>query len=186
MFIKDYILVQRIKNGDTEAWETLVDQYYDTIFSYCFRHCYGNRPVAEDLTQDVFLKLVENIHNFRFTGKFYNYLFTIAVNTCRNHFTKKRLVEHSIETQAIPAVPPQATINLVNQENATRIQKALNQLNDGQREAIILKFYYNFKVKEIANITSVSVPTAQSRIQQGLKKLKKMLDKEAFEDVQKH
>jgi RNA polymerase sigma-70 factor (ECF subfamily) len=96
------------------------------------------------------------------------------------------LVEHSIETQAIPAVPPQATINLVNQENATRIQKALNQLNDGQREAIILKFYYNFKVKEIANITSVSVPTAQSRIQQGLKKLKKMLDKEAFEDVQKH
>ena len=68
---------------------------------------------------------------------------------------------------------------VVNEENKV-IQHALNQLSNSQREAIILRYYHDLKVKDIAKITGVGVPTAQSRIHQGLVKLSKFLDKEAF------
>ena len=67
--------------------------------------------------------------------------------------------------------------------NQGLIQDALNQLSSSQKEAIILKFYHGFKVKEIAKVTNTSVPTAQSRINQGMKKLEKKLDRKDFKDV---
>ncbi|MHC5228802.1 RNA polymerase sigma factor [Enterococcus sp. LJL99] len=181
--IKDYFLIKKIKQGDTDAWELLINQYYDSIFSYCVRCCFGNRILAADLTQDIFLKLIENIHKYKFTGKFYNYLFTIAVNTCRNYFTKKSLDECPFEDYNRPLeTKTTSETTLLLKEEDSLIQNALNQLNENQREAIILKFYYDFKVKEIAKITDVRVPTAQSRINQGLKKLEKVLDRKEFED----
>lgn len=184
IIIKDYFLVQKIKNGDTDAWEILINSYYNMIFSYCVRRCFGNRVIAADLTQDIFLKLIESIDKYRFTGKFYNYLFTIAVNTCHNHFNKKRFDEKPFD-EYIPPVETNdlTTAKIVAQEEADLIQQALNLLNDTQRDAIILKYFYKLKVKEIAKITNVSVPTAQSRINQGLKKLEKSLDRKEFEDV---
>lgn len=182
--IKDYLLVQRIKNGDPAAWEILVTKYYDDIYAYCVRNCYGNRTLAEDLTQDIFLTLIKNIKNYRFTGKFYNYLFTITINTCRNYYTKKRLVTTDLAAyQETLAATHQMDANLLLQEQQHVIQKALNQLNDSQKESLILKFYYDFKVKEIAKLTNVSVPTCQSRIQQGLKKLAIILKEEGHDDT---
>lgn len=70
--------------------------------------------------------------------------------------------------------------NIIENENSIIIQKALDIPPDMQREAIILKYYHDFKVKDIAKTTGVSVPTAQSRIQQGLKKLSKLLDRKEF------
>ena len=70
--------------------------------------------------------------------------------------------------------------NIIENENSIIIQRALDTLPDMQREAIILKYYHDFKVKDIAKTTGVSVPTAQSRIQQGLKKLSKLLDRKEF------
>ena len=89
MDIEDYILIKRIQNGDTEAFETLVRKYYQNIYSFCVRRCNGDTTLAADLTQDTFLKLIEHIQQYKFTGKFINFLLTIAVNTCKNHFKKK-------------------------------------------------------------------------------------------------
>ena len=89
MNIKDYILIKRIQNGDTEAFETLVRKYYQNIYNFCVRRCNGNTTLAADLTQDTFLKLITHIQQYRLTGKFINFLLTIAVNTCNNYFKKK-------------------------------------------------------------------------------------------------
>lgn len=90
--IEDYFLIKKIKKGNTEAWEKLVRKYYQQIFAFCVRRCFGNRLLASDLTQDIFLKLVENIDSYKFTGKFNNYLFTIAINTCRNNSKKSNWI----------------------------------------------------------------------------------------------
>lgn len=182
--ITDYLLVQRIKNGDSTAWEILVSKYYDDIYSYCVRNCYGNRTLAADLTQDIFLNVVKNIASYRFTGKFYNYLFTITINTCRNYYTKKRHVTTEL-TPFLETLSANDDVEdiLLHQEQQHFVQEALNQLSDVQREALTLKFYYDFKVKEIAKLTKVSVPTCQSRIQQGLKKLAVLLKEEGNDDA---
>ena len=137
--------------------------------------------MAADLTQDIFLKLVTSINTFRYSGKFYNYLFTKAVNTCNNYSTKKSLNQTELNDSVFSTDVEKSMIdNIIENENSIIIQKALDTLPDMQREAIILKYYHDFKVKDIAKTTGVSVPTAQSRIQQGLKKLSKLLDRKEF------
>jgi RNA polymerase sigma factor (sigma-70 family) len=140
--------------------------------------------LAADLTQDIFLKLIENINRYRFTGKFHNYLFTIAVNTCRNHFSKKKFKEEQLEDYLYFDKEERKRDTLVIQEEEQLVQQALDQLNENQKEAILLKYFYDFKVKEIAKIMGTSVPTTQSRIHQGMKKLEGILNRKEFDNVQ--
>lgn len=173
--IKDYLIILRIRGGDVDAWEILVEKYYDKIFHYCRRRFFGNQKLAEDLTQDTFMKVIAKIDTFKFSGSFFNYLFTVAVNTCNNYSKKHRLTETELEEGVLSlAYDPQNPV----EKKHDSLQDALNKLPEFQREAIILKFYYDLKVKEIAVITNTSVPTAQSRINQGLEKLRKYLGQE--------
>lgn len=180
MNIEDYILIRRIQNGDPEAFETLVRKYYQNIYQFCVRRCNGDTALAADLTQDTFLKLIEHIQQYRLTGKFINFLLTIAVNTCNNHFKKKS--PDIVDMDTLSAVPSNLNISeeVLRQENAKIIQQAIDRLPDMQKEVVILRFYHDRKLKEIAAITGVSLPTAKSRLKQGLDKLKRYLDKEDF------
>lgn len=178
--IEDYILIRKIKAGDTEAWEKLVNKYYSQIFSYCVRRCLGDRVLAADLTQDIFLRIIENIEKYKFSGKFFNYLFTITVNVCNNYYNKLKFAQSELDEKVLSLGSETIMTNLLLQESVNQIQAALNTLPDIQREAIILKYYHDLKVKEIAKITGTSVSTSQSRIHQGLKKLSKLLDREEF------
>lgn len=178
--IEDYILIRKIKSGDTEAWDKLVNKYYNQIFSFCVRRCLGDRVLASDLTQDIFLKVIENIEKYKFNGKFFNYLFTITVNTCNNYYNKKKFTQSEFDEKVLNLDSETISANLITQENVNQIQVALNTLPDIQREALILKYYHGFKVKDVAKINGTSVATSQSRINQGLKKLSKLLDREEF------
>ena len=180
MNIEDYILIRRIQNGDPEAFETLVRKYYQNIYQFCVRRCNGDTALAADLTQDTFLKLIEHIQQYRLTGKFINFLLTIAVNTCNNHFKKKS--PDIVDMDTLSAVPSDLNISeeVLRQEDAKILQQAIDRLPDMQKEVVILRFYHDRKLKEIAAITGVSLPTAKSRLKQGLDKLKRYLDKEDF------
>ena len=178
--IQDWIIINKIKMGDLDAWEALVHKYYDEIYFYCVRRCYGDCDLASDLTQDIFLKLVENISRYRFTGKFYNYLYTIAVNTCNNCFKKKHITQIELTDSLVSDSENSLLNEVLHDEEKMLVKKALDSLPDVQREAVILKYYHNLKVKDIAIITGVGVSTAQSRIYQGLKKLEKVLEREDF------
>ena len=180
MNIEDYILVRRIQNGDPEAFEALVRKYYQNIYQFCVRRCNGDTALAADLTQDTFLKLIEHIQQYRLAGKFINFLLTIAVNTCNNHFKKKS--PDIVDMDTLSAVPSNLNISeeVLRQEDAKILQQAIDRLPDMQKEVVILRFYHDRKLKEIAAIAGVSLPTAKSRLKQGLDKLKRYLDKEDF------
>ena len=87
--IEDFILIKKIQSGDTDAFEIIVRKYYQSIYLFCCRRLNGDPDTAVDITQDVFLKLLEKIQSVRKIGKFQNYLLTIAVNTC-NNYTKTK------------------------------------------------------------------------------------------------
>lgn len=180
MNIEDYILIKRIQGGDPEAFEILVWKYYQNIYRFCVRRCNGDIALAADLTQDTFLKLIEHIQRYRFTGKFVNFLLTIAVNTCNNHYKKKSPDLVDIDFLSTKESNIDVSEEVLQQENAKIIQQALDRLPDMQKEAIILRFYHDRKLKDIAAITDVSLSTAKSRLKQGLDKLKRYLNKEDF------
>ena len=131
--------------------------------------------VAEDLTQEVFLRLVRTLSQYRPTGKFSNYIFTIAVNTANDFFRKnKRFIYEENDLMGIDA-----GINIeeifVKQEQFTYLKEALNKLPDMQKDAILLRYFHNMKIKDIAKITGTNQSTVKSRISQGLGKLKILL-----------
>lgn len=180
--IQDWIIINKIKMGDLDAWEILVHKYYDEMYFYCVRRCYGDCDLASDLAQDIFLKLVENLPRYRFTGKFHNYLYTMAVNTCNNHFKKKHIEHVELPDDLASDSDTSLIDKILHDERKEIVQKALDLLPYMQREAVILRYYHDLKVKDIAIITGVGVSTVQSRIYQGLRKLEKILEREEFYD----
>lgn len=181
MIIKDYLLIRRIQKGDPDALETLVRKHYQNVYHFCVRRCNGDLTLASDMTQDTFLKLIENIQKYKRTGKFVNYLLTIAVNTCKNHFSKKRPDVMEMEFFSSKTNDINVLEEVILQEEAERIQQALDLLPDMQKEVVILRFYHDRKLKDIAAITGVSLSTAKSRLLQGLEKLKRYLKEEDYQ-----
>lgn len=165
-------------SGDKSAFDTLVRKHYNNIYAYCYRRT-GNEQTAADLTQEVFLRLVKSIYSYRFSGKFSNYLFTVAVNVTNDYFRKNHSYEeYPDELPSHDDTPEQAAVK---KERDDTLYKRLLCLPDKQREAIILHYFHGFKAREIAALTGVGVPTVKSRLRQGVEKLRKIYEKERTE-----
>ena len=174
--IQDRMIINKIKMGDPDAWDILVHKYYDSVYFYCVRRCYGDCDIASDLTQDIFLKLVESLPRYRFIGKFQNYLYTMAVNTCNNYLKKRHIEQIELTDNFTTDLDTSLIDEILHDERKETVQKALDLLPEIQREVVILRYYHDLKVKDIATITGVGVSTVQSRIYQGLRKLEKVLE----------
>lgn len=180
--IQDWMIINKIKMGDPDALDILVHKYYDSVYFYCVRRCYGDCDIASDLTQDIFLKLVESLPRYRFIGKFQNYLYTMAVNTCNNYLKKRHIEQIELTDNFTTDLDTSLIDEILHDERKETVQKALDLLPEIQREVVILRYYHDLKVKDIATITGVGVSTVQSRIYQGLRKLEKVLEREEFYD----
>ena len=180
--IQAWMIINKIKMGDPDAWDILVHKYYDSVYFYCVRRCYGDCDIASDLTQDIFLKLVESLPRYRFIGKFQNYLYTMAVNTCNNYLKKRHIEQIELTDNFTTDLDTSLIDEILHDERKETVQKALDLLPEIQREVVILRYYHDLKVKDIATITGVGVSTVQSRIYQGLRKLEKVLEREEFYD----
>ena len=162
-------------SGDTEAFDILVRKYYSVIYQFCYRRLNGDTDTAADITQDVFLKLLENIHTVRMLGKFQNYLLTIAANTCNNYFKKAKPTYTDLNALDIIDDTNDTLEKVIENENKIEVRRALHSLPDYQKEVIILRFYHNLKIREIAKITKSNIPTVKSRLRQGLQKIERYL-----------
>ena len=87
----DFLLIQKVKNGNEEAGEWLVKKYYASIYQYCFLHV-RNRDYAEDLTQDTFVRFFEALGQYKNYGKTKSYLYCIAGNIIKNYYKKKNAI----------------------------------------------------------------------------------------------
>ena len=156
--------------------EALISNYYNTIFAYIFRRT-GKREIAEDLTQETFLRLVNSITSYKPIGKFSNYIFTIAVNVCNDYYRKNRL---SFQNVDISSLPDNSMFDkkMENLEDTLVLKDLIDSLPDMQKEVLILRFFHDMKIKDIAKITSASIPTVKSRLRQGLNKLRNILESE--------
>lgn len=177
--MEDYILIKRIKTGDKNAFDYLVRKYYNNIFSYCYRRT-GDKEIAADLTQDIFAKLIVAIYSYSKTGKFANYLFTIAVNTCTDYLRKRKLYLAETDVEQVEIVLNSLDENIIQTEENEVLYQRLLALPDIQKNALILHYYQGLKIKDIAVITGVPVSTVKSRMKQGIEKLRKIYQKDVI------
>ena len=124
----------------------------------------------------MFLRLVTAVGRYSVTGKFTNYLLTIAVNVCNDHYRRKK--PESVPLTEDTAVSDGAETQALKNDSAENIRRALALLPDEQRDAVILRYWHDMKLRDIAAVTGVSTATAKSRLRLGTEKLRRLLESE--------
>lgn len=159
--MRDTKVIQEIKDGKIYLFDNLIKKYYEKVYYYCYRHL-DNMQAAQDLTQEVFMKVIKNIGNYKHYGKFENYLYVIAGNECKDFYKKeskyilKEVEEYSSEEE------------ISKLENKIIVQEALDKLSKKEREIIILRFYQDLKIKDIAKIMNAGVSITKYRLKKAM------------------
>ena len=161
------------QKGDRSAFDRLVERHQRDIYRLCYRYV-NNHEDASDLAQDSFLKAYRAIGRFRGDSAFATWLYRIAVNTCLNYRSAKRMVQEELsESLADPAAPALQTME--EREQARQIREAVTRLPDRQRATLILKIYHELTHEEVAGILGSSVGTVKANLFHALGNLRKML-----------
>jgi RNA polymerase sigma-70 factor (ECF subfamily) len=182
----DSSLVARCLRGDEPAWEELVRLHTRKVYGLCYRFT-GSGSEAQDLTQEVFLRVFRTIKTFRSTeGSFATWLARVTRNLLIDHYrrTRQERVTDSIEEQlpmieevgAAAAVRPDAA--LAGQEASQILKATLQKLSPDLREAVILRDLQEMEYREIADVLQIPEGTVKSRINRGRAELARLLRKQ--------
>jgi RNA polymerase sigma-70 factor (ECF subfamily) len=172
-------LVQRAKKGDPAAFADIYEQCQPAIYRYIFYQVGGNSAVAEDLTSEVFVRLVEKIDHFTYRGRpLLAWLYTIARNLITDHRRKVQKAQPlELDHQRIPS-----TLNVETAvENAltqNQVITAITQLTDDQSQVIVLRFIEGLDNKTVASILGKSVNAVKALQHRALASLRRILDQD--------
>lgn len=177
--LSDEELIRRVATKDEDAFRILYDRHGNKVFNLTYRYV-GSYDDAEDITQDVFLKIYYSAHKFRGESKFATWLYRIAVNACKNYKRKKQpaLVsiddpEISTDLSATASAEPPAI--LAEKRKRAIIQQAIDSLAPNQKTAFILSKYEGYSYAEIAEIMNISISTVGVLLYRAKQELKKRL-----------
>jgi RNA polymerase sigma-70 factor (ECF subfamily) len=180
--LTDQQLVHLYVEGNTNALETLVNRYKDRIYTSIYL-LVKDKYMAEDLFQDVFIRIIDTIKGGRYTdeGKFLPWALRIAHNMCVDHFRKIKR-SPSIKTsddrdifEVLNFSEPSAENKMMQMQSHERVRKMIDMLPQDQREVIILRHYADLSFKEIADLTKCSINTALGRMRYGLINMRRLM-----------
>ncbi len=188
LVFEDAALLERCRHGEMPAFGSLVSKYQDRVFNAILRMC-GNRDDAEELCQETFVKALENLGGFRQASGFYTWLFRIAVNlTISRRRRSGRVKFHSLDaagadeddsTGGADAVAdsrdndPQELVARADADQ--RVLKALEELDEEFRVAVVLRDVEGMNYEQIAQILDIPVGTVKSRLYRARSTLQKKL-----------
>jgi len=165
----DAQLVGQYLDGDEKSLEILIKRYLKPIFSFVYKYI-GNNQEAEDITQDVFVKVWRNLKKFDKNKKFKTWIFSIAKNTSIDWLKKKR---------AIPMVELPELLkderNTIKDDLINGFEIMIKNLSPQHREVLTLYYDNDFNFREIAENLGQSLNTVKSRHRRAILQLKKLL-----------
>lgn len=174
-------LVRRCQAGDAEAFRALVETYKNVLFGVAYLMT-GDRTSAEDAVQEGLVKIWKSLPSLRDPGKIKSWLVRIVVNEVKQGFRVKPAPSLPLDAAAgVPceADPPEELV--MSTERRRLIRRALGALPREQQEAVILRFYSELSVPEIARVVRVPEGTIKSRLSRALSRLGSVLRSEGLE-----
>src|SRR5688500_16881823 len=181
--------VERLRNGDAEAFDTLITRYSSDIYSL-LRRLTEDAEEAADLTQETFLSALKAIRSFRGEAELKTWLFRIALNHSRNRFRwwKRRKRNETVSLEKPIGENGESTISdtiadagespeewAIRSERRGRLIRALNGLPEIFRETVVLCDIEGFGYEEIAQTLGINIGTVKSRLARGREYLRKQL-----------
>jgi RNA polymerase sigma-70 factor (ECF subfamily) len=165
-------LIERCLTGDQQAWEQIVRQHWRKVFNLAYKFV-GRHDEAEDLTQDIFLKIFKALHTFDRRANFQTWLISISRNLCIDHYRSVRKERETMArdvdaSQLTPASRERSPYGELEQiDLRQRIKEALAELPPALREAVVLRDLQEFSYQEIADKLQLPEGTVKSRINRG-------------------
>lgn len=171
--LEDSALMLRYRDGDVAAFEALYRRHKDSVYRYLLRLSLDEQ-VAEDVVQDAWSKIIRARDRYRPTARFSTYLFRVAHNCFIDYVRRNRRHAHGEELDAentpAPGDAPEAeTERLLARE---RLEIALRQLPEEQRDVFLLREEAGLSLEEIALVTDTNRETAKSRLRYAVGKLR--------------
>ncbi len=165
-------LVDRVKKGDSQAFEELVLRYQKAIYYFVLRML-KNPSDAEDAVQKIFLLAFKNIKGFRADATFKTWLYRIGINQCHNFFRQNKNREFT-SIEDIPLVDLHANQegDLSEKEKLTSLRKAVERLPYKQRMVVTLRIYQELSFEEIGAALDIRANSAKVNFHHALEKLK--------------
>jgi RNA polymerase sigma-70 factor (ECF subfamily) len=166
-------LLAACARGETEAWSELFEAYKARVYSLAW-HLTGDPPEAEDVTQEVFLKLINRLGQFRSEARFSTWLYRIVVNTTldRRRARRRLLPLHQVGLPPLLAAQERGAMRA---EARQRVQRALQSLSPKLRAVVALRYGSGLSYAEIGAVLGLSEGTVASRLSRALVELGKSL-----------
>jgi RNA polymerase sigma-70 factor (ECF subfamily) len=184
----DAEIIEQARLGDPLAWEKLVVRYSKRIYNLCYRFV-ERTDQAEDLTQDVFVKVFRNLNNYKpETGSFVTWLMSVSRNLLIDHYRQSRDERVTISASAdeeqeqslldtLPTSTPSPEVEMDRLEKVATLRKGLSKLSPELREAVILRDIEELSYQEIGAMLGIPDGTVKSRINRGRIELARYLQK---------
>lgn len=174
MYSTDEALMQAIiDRRDAQAFAALYDRWSARMYRYFLRMMNRQAAKAADMTQDLFVKIIEKPHLFDPSRRFSTWLYTLAANQCKNEFRRKKLIEQvenypeTIGHDAALHLPESLDRMLLEQH----LQWAIEVLEEPQRQCFVLRWQEDLSIKEISEIMDCPEGTVKSRLYYALRQV---------------
>lgn len=155
-----------VAEGDLDMLKTLFERHHVHVFNFLYKMC-GNKVLSEDLTQEVFYKLMKYRTSYN-NGNFLSWLFTIARNSLKTHFRRNKEILEDLSTVAFKLSVEEEN----SEEDYSQLQVAMAKLNTSDRELILLNRFQEIKYNEIAEIIGSTPGAVKTKVSRAIQKLK--------------
>jgi len=187
--VTDETLMLAVRDGDVAKLGVLFERHHLALFDFLSRTI-GDRTAAEDLVQDVFVRILKYRQTYRDQSCFETWMFRIARNSRTDHFRKRRSAEPIGDGAfEIEAPGPSPAQQFERGREARKLNRALMQLSDDKRELLVLARYRNMSYDKIAALLDVEVGAVKVRVHRAMKELReiflRLVDEDRTWDVKK-
>ena len=175
------VTIQRAAEGDQAAWDTIVNTYWRKVFNVAYRFV-GSYDEAEDLTQDIFLKVFRSLGTFDRRANFQTWLISVSRNFCIDRYRSgrrdRRVFAREIDASTVQAEAPglSADARVEQQDRIALLREALKALSPTLRAAVLLRDIHELSYQEIAEQLGIAEGTVKSRINRGRAELARRIE----------
>jgi len=170
--LTDEAIMEKVKIGDINQMSSLFERHHSAVYSYFYRLT-RKQSLSEDLTQNVFERIIKYRQSYNSMNKFKSWMFSVARNVHYDHYRKNKIVPIDHENmQELNVKADCLNTTMDKKEKVQFLEKALNRLDKETKELIILTRIERLKYHEVAAIMQVSEGAIKLRVHRGMKKLK--------------
>jgi len=174
----DRLDVQRVRDGDIEAFAGIVERWQGPMVNLAWRFC-RERGRAEEIAQDVFVRVFWGLKTWRGKGAFSTWLFAVALNVCRRAMQLTPRPPLALDEVPEPASGGDLLAVFVSRDRDRAVRRAVLRLPPRYRDALVLFYFFDMDVSRTAQVLAVPVGTIKARLSRGRALLRRRLESDA-------